>query len=60
MNKWLPTNKWWVATTVAVGSIVGLVWVGDGVNTDEEKYLVISLVVQRVAAYWTRNDPTEP
>jgi hypothetical protein len=57
MANWWPTNKWFVATITAAGTVAGMVWVGDGINTDEEKLLLISLVVQRLAAYWASNDP---
>jgi hypothetical protein len=57
MANWWPTNKWLVATITAAGTVAAMVWVGDGINTDEEKLLVISLVVQRLAAYWAKNDP---
>lgn len=55
-KKWFPTNKWWVATITAAGTVVGMLWAGDGVNTDEEKLVLIGLVVQRLAAYATRNE----
>jgi hypothetical protein len=53
----VPTNKWTVATIGTLATIAGMIWVGDGINTDEEKLVVISLVAQRLAAYWARNDP---
>jgi hypothetical protein len=56
MANWWPTNKWFVATITAAGTIAAMVWVGDGVNTDEEKLILVSLVVQRLAAYWAKND----
>ena len=54
-QKWLPTNKWWAATTVAAGTIVLTLWTGNGIDTDDEKTLVVGLVVQRIVAYWTPN-----
>jgi hypothetical protein len=57
MATWLPTNKWWVATITAAGTIAGMVWVGDGINTDQEKLVLLALVVQRLSAYWASNDP---
>jgi hypothetical protein len=53
----VPTNKWTVATIGTLATIAGMIWVGDGINTDEEKLVVISLIAQRLAAYWARNDP---
>lgn len=50
-----PTVKWWTATTIAAGAIAQLLWLGDGVNTDAEKTVVITIVVQRIAAYAARN-----
>lgn len=55
-SKWLPTRKWWFATTVAVGTILGLVLTGDGINSDDETIAVIGLVVQRVGSYIIPND----
>lgn len=60
MSKYWPTNKWVVATITAAGTVVGIIWLGDGVNTDEEKLILISLVVQRLAAYWASNDTAAP
>ena len=53
--KWLPTNKWWVATVTGAGTVVLMVWTGDGINTDSEKTVLVGIIVQRVAAYWTKN-----
>lgn len=60
LKTWLPTNKWWVATIGTAGTIAGMIWVGDGINTDEEKLVVISLVAQRLAAYWASNGDPAP
>lgn len=57
MKKWLPTTKWWTATIVTVGTIVGAATTGDGINTDDEKLFVIGLLVQRAVAYATTNTP---
>lgn len=51
VRRWWPTAKWWAATTTVAGSIVVLLWTGDGINTDEEKTLVVGLIVSRVIAY---------
>jgi hypothetical protein len=60
MSPWLrnawPTNKWVVASITAAGTIAGMIWVGDGINTDQEKLVLIALVVQRLTAYWASND----
>lgn len=52
---WLPTWKWWTATITAAGAVATVVLTGDGLNTDDEKALVIGLVVQRLVAYATPN-----
>lgn len=57
LKAYLPTTKWWVATIGTAGTIVGMFWVGDGVNTDSEKLIILSLIAQRLAAYVARNDP---
>lgn len=57
LKTYVPTNKWIVATIGTAATVAGMIWVGDGINTDEEKLVVISLVAQRLAAYWARNDP---
>jgi hypothetical protein len=54
-----PTNKWWTATIVAAGTIVLTLINGDGINSDGERTLVVGLIVQRLVAYATRNDPSE-
>jgi hypothetical protein len=54
--RWAPTAKWWAATTTAAATIVTLLWTGDGINTDEEKTLVIGLVVSRILAFAVPKD----
>jgi len=56
-QKWAPTNKWWVATVAAASTIAGMLVVGDGINTDDEKLVVIGLIAQRLVAYVARNEP---
>jgi hypothetical protein len=56
VKKWFPTNKWWVATVIACGTIVELAWLGNGIDTDAEKGVVVGLVVQRIASYWAKNE----
>jgi hypothetical protein len=46
-----PTPKWWATSLTAAGTIVTLAWAGDGINTDDEKALVIGIVVQRLVAW---------
>ena len=53
--RWWPTNKWWVATVTAAGTVWLMLWTGDGINTDDEKTIIVGLVVQRIASYITRN-----
>ena len=54
---WWPTNKWFVATTTAAGTVALMIWTGDGINTDPERVILVTLLVQRVVAYWARNEP---
>lgn len=54
----LPTRKWWAATITAATGVTIAAFTGDGINTDEEKILVITFVLQRLLAYVTNNDST--
>lgn len=56
---WRPTAKWWAATTAASATVVTMLWTGDGINTDEEKTLIIGLVASRVLAYAVPKDTGE-
>lgn len=51
----MPSAKWWAATVVAAGTIAIAEWTGDGVNTDDERILVIGIVVSRLVAWITPN-----
>lgn len=55
-SPWWPTNKWWVATVTAAGAVAVALITGDGINTDDEKIIVVGLVVQRVVAYIAKNE----
>lgn len=55
-RKWSPTSKWWAASIAAAATIVTMLWTGDGINTDEEKTLVIGLLASRVLAYAVPKD----
>lgn len=55
LKKWLPTNKWWLATIAAAATLVGMLWTGDGINTDEERLVLVGLMTQRLLAYVGRN-----
>lgn len=57
MSKWAPTNKWWAATVTAAGTVGLMFWTGNGVDTDEEKVVLVGLVIQRLVAYVARNEP---
>jgi hypothetical protein len=57
LKDWLPTNKWWTATIGTAATIAGMVWVGGGIHTTEQKLVLISLIAQRLVAYVARNDP---
>lgn len=57
-RKWMPTRKWWAATITGAGTVAVMLWTGDGINTDEEKILVIGLAIQRLVSYVTPNDDT--
>lgn len=52
---WWPTWKWWTATITGAGTIVTVALIGDGINTDDEKILVIGIVVARLVAWTTPN-----
>lgn len=54
-QKYAPTYKWWAATVTGLGTIAGAAWTGDGINTDDEKLLVIGILVQRIVAYVAGN-----
>jgi hypothetical protein len=51
----LPTWKWWTGTVTAAGTIATAAFTGDGINTDNEKILVIGLITQRLITYLTPN-----
>jgi hypothetical protein len=55
-RKWWPTAKWWGATVAALSGVAVLLWTGDGINTDEEKGLVITLITTRILAYVVPKD----
>jgi hypothetical protein len=57
MSKWAPSNKWWAATVTAAGTVGLMFWTGNGVDTDEEKVVLIGFAVQRLVAYVARNEP---
>jgi hypothetical protein len=59
MTTWLPTRKWWAATATAAGTVAVAAFTGNGIDTDQEKILVIGIVVQRVVAYFTPNKEGE-
>jgi hypothetical protein len=56
-QKYAPTNKWYAATAATVGTIIIMFWTGGGLNTDDKRIVLVGLVVSRVVAYITRNDP---
>lgn len=60
MSKYMPTWKWWTATTTAAGTIAVVAFTGDGINTDSETTFVIGIVVQRLVSYLTPNNPESP
>lgn len=53
--KYMPTWKWWTASVTGAGTIIGVAVTGDGINTDDEKLLVVGFIVQRIVAYLTPN-----
>lgn len=52
---WLPTNKWWLASIAAAATLATMIWTGDGINTDDERIVLIGLLAQRVLSYVGRN-----
>jgi hypothetical protein len=59
MSKWMPTNKWWAATSATAGTVALMFWTAGGVDTDDKKVILVGLLVQRVVAYVARNEPPE-
>lgn len=59
VGPYLPTSKWWAASVATVATIVTMLWTGDGINTDEEKTLVIGLLASRILAYAVPKDTEE-
>lgn len=58
--KYMPTWKWWTATVTGAGTVIGVAVTGDGINTDDEKLLVVGFIVQRVVAWLTPNADLAP
>ena len=58
VSRYMPTAKWWAATITAAGSVVTLAVTGDGINTDDEKALVIGIFIQRLVAWAVPNQGT--
>lgn len=56
-SSWLPTRKWWAASTGAVASIAAS-WIVTGAFDDVERGMAGAALVSLVAAYWQPNQPT--
>lgn len=54
-TNWKPSRKWWTQFVASAGTLAGMVWTGDGVNTDDEKLAVIGILVALVGTYWVPN-----
>jgi hypothetical protein len=55
-----PTTKWYAASAATVGTIIIMFWTGGGLDSDDKRIVLVGLVVSRVVAYITRNDPGPP
>jgi hypothetical protein len=56
MNRWFPTNKWWGQFIVSDATIAGMLWTGNGVDTDAEKLALIGIVANLATTYLIPNN----
>jgi hypothetical protein len=55
---WLPTKKWWAATITGVGGLLVTLAATGWDFTPEMQGALITIGVQRIAAWLYPNDPT--
>lgn len=54
-NPWIPSRKWLGQLVTSAGTVAGMAWTGDGINTDNEKLAVIGITVGLVTTYLIPN-----